>query len=205
VIASLLGLVLYKVDLARVVSKWVGETEKNLEAAFREVEESHAVLFFDEADALFGKRAEVQHGTDRYANLEVSYLLQRLENSRGLVILASNVKDQIDPAFIRRFQVVMHFPRPGLPERRRLWQLAVPKSAPVAAELDLEALARLEMTGAAIVTSARTAALLAADAGSQAITMAHMVRATARQFRREARLLTPSELGPYGVLLQGAS
>jgi hypothetical protein len=205
VIASLLGLVLYKVDLARVVSKWVGETEKNLEAAFREAEESHAVLFFDEADALFGKRAEVQHGTDRYANLEVSYLLQRLENSRGLVVLASNVKDQIDAAFIRRFQVVMHFPRPGLPERRRLWQLAVPKSAPVDAELDLEALARLEMTGAAIVTSARTAALLAADAGSQAITMAHMIRATARQFRREARLLTPSELGSYGVLLQGAS
>jgi len=98
-----------------VVSKWVGETEKNLEAAFREAEESQAVLFFDEAEALFGRRAEVQHGTDRYANLEVSYLLQRLENSLGLVILASNVKDQIDPAFTRRFQVVMHFAKPARP------------------------------------------------------------------------------------------
>jgi hypothetical protein len=204
VIASVLRLVLYKVDLARVVSKWVGETEKNLEIAFREAEESHAVLFFDEADALFGRRGEIQHGTDRYANLEVSYLLQRLEQSRGLVILASNVKDQIDAAFIRRFQIVMHFPRPGLPERRRLWELAVPKAAPVDPGVDLEALARLDMTGAGIVTSARTAALLAADAGSATITMADMVRATARQFRREARLLTPSELGPHGSLLQGA-
>jgi hypothetical protein len=205
VIASLLGLVLYKVDLARVVSKWVGETEKNLEAAFREAEDSHAVLFFDEADALFGKRGEIQHGTDRYANLEVSYLLQRLENSRGLVILASNNKDQIDAAFVRRFQVVVHFPRPGLEERLLIWQLAVPPAAPIEAGVDLPALARLDMTGAAIVSSARTAALLAADAGSQSITMAHMVRATARHYRREARVLTPSELGSYGVLLQGAS
>ncbi|MEX3788805.1 ATP-binding protein [Paraburkholderia sp. BR14374] len=205
VIAGLLGLPLCKVDLARIVSKWVGETEKNLEEAFREAEDSHSVLFFDEAEALFGKRGEVQHGTDRYANLEVSYLLQRLESSRGLVILASNMKDQIDSAFVRRFQVVMHFPRPGLPERRCIWQRAFPKSAPLNADLDLQALARLEMTGAAIVSSARTAALLAADSSSDTITMAHAVRATARQFRRDARVLTPSELGPYGTLLQDAS
>jgi hypothetical protein len=205
VIAGLLSLVLYKVDLARIVSKWVGETEKNLEAAFREAEDSQAVLFFDEADALFGKRGEIQHGTDRYANLEVSYLLQRLENSRGLVILASNVKDQVDTAFVRRFQVVMHFPRPGLAERLRLWRLAVPAAAPVEAGLDLAALARLDMTGAAIVGAARTAALLAADAGAPSIGMAHMVHATARQFRREARVLTPAELGPYGRLMQGAA
>jgi hypothetical protein len=205
VIASLLRLALCKVDLARIVSKWVGETEKNLESAFSEAEESHAVLFFDEADALFGKRGDVQQGTDRYANLEVSYLLQRLENSRGLVILATNAKDQIDAAFVRRFQIVVHFPRPGLAERRRLWRLAVPPAAPIEAGLDFEALARLEMTGAAIVSSARTAALLAADAGSRTITMTHMIRATARQFRREARVLTPSELGAYGALLQDAS
>jgi hypothetical protein len=205
VIAGMLGLPLCKVDLARIVSKWVGETEKNLESAFREAEESHSVLFFDEAEALFGKRAEVQHGTDRYANLEVSYLLQRLESSRGLVILASNVKDQIDSAFVRRFQVVVHFPRPGVPERRRIWQLAFPPNAPLDAELNFETLARLEMTGAAIVSSARTAAMLAADSASATITMAQVIRATARQFRREARVLTPSDLGPYGVLLQGAS
>jgi hypothetical protein len=201
VIAGLLDLPLYKVDLARIVSKWVGETEKNLESAFREAEESHSVLFFDEAEALFGKRAEVQHGTDRYANLEVSYLLQRLESARGLVILASNVKDQIDPAFIRRFQVAIHFPRPGIAERRRLWQLALPSTAPLDAELDLDALARLDMTGAAIVSAARTAALLVADSGAATISMEPVVNAIARQFRREARLLTPAELGPYGALL----
>src|SRR5216683_2955483 len=130
VIAGLLGLALYKVDLARIVSKWVGETEKNLEAAFREAEESHVVLFFDEADALFGKRGEVQHGADRYANLEVSYLLQRLEDHYGLVILASDLKDQIDNAFIRRFQIVLNFPRPSEAERLKIWEIAFPKAAP---------------------------------------------------------------------------
>lgn len=204
VIAGILRLTLLKVDVARVVSKWVGETEKNLEAAFREAEESNSVLFFDEAEALFGKRAEVQHGTDRYANLEVSYLLQRLESSSALVILASNVKDQIDSAFIRRFQVVVHFPKPTLSERRRIWQLALPSTAPLDPSIDLDALARLDMTGAAIVGAARTAAFLAADSRSPAITMAHLISAAARQFRREARVLTPADLGAYGPMLQGA-
>jgi ATPase family associated with various cellular activities (AAA) len=203
VIASLLELPLYKVDLARILSKWVGETESNLECAFREAEESHAVLFFDEAEALFGKRAEVQHGTDRYANLEVSYLLQRLENSRGLVILASNVKDQIDPAFTRRFQVVVHFPKPDFEERLRIWRLAFPPSAPLDSEVNLEALAQLDMTGAAIVSAARNSALMAADSKDSTITMSHVIRAAARQFRREARVLTPMELGPYAALVQG--
>lgn len=204
VIAGLLQLALLKVDLARVVSKWVGETEKNLEAAFREAEESNSVLFFDEAEALFGKRAEVQHGTDRYANLEVSFLLQRLESSCALIILASNVKDQIDSAFIRRFQVVVHFPKPGITERRHIWQIALPSTAPVDQNIDLDALARLDMTGAAIVGAARTAAFLAADSGSSAITMAHLISAAARQFRREARVLTAADLGVYGPMLQGA-
>src|SRR5579859_1342966 len=205
VIAGILGLSLYKVDLARVVSKWVGETEKNLESAFREAEESHSVLFFDEAEALFGKRAEVQHGTDRYANLEVSYLLQRLESSSGLVILASNVKDQIDSAFTRRFHAAVHFPKPGPEERLRIWKLAFPQSAPLDDSVDIAALARLDMTGAAIVGAARTAALLAADSGSSRITMQHVIRSASRQYRREARVLTPVDLGPYGALLQGAT
>ncbi len=204
VIAGLLRVPLYKVDLARIVSKWVGETEKNLESAFREAEENHAVLFFDEAEALFGKRAEVQHGTDRYANLEISYLLQRLESSSGLVILASNVKDQIDSAFVRRFHVVVHFPKPGPEERRRIWERAFPQSAPVNPDVDLDALARLDMTGSAIVTTARSAALLAADAGSSTISMADVIGSTSRQYRREARVLTASDLGCYGSLLQGA-
>jgi AAA+ superfamily predicted ATPase len=205
VIAGAVGLSLCKVDLARVVSKWVGETERNLESAFTAAEDSHSILFFDEAEALFGKRAEVQHGTDRYANLEVSYLLQRLEASRGLVILASNVKDQIDSAFIRRFQVVVHFPRPAFSERRRIWQRAFPGAAPVDQDLNLDTLAQLDMTGAAIMNAARNAALIAANSGAQMITAAHVVYATARQFRREARVLTPTDLGPYGALLQEVS
>lgn len=202
VIAGTLGLPLYKVDLARIVSKWVGETERNLDDTFAEAEQSNSVLFFDEAEALFGKRGEVQNGTDRYANLEVSYLLQRLETSSGLVILASNVKDQIDQAFIRRFQVVVHFPRPALPERSRMWRIAFPASAPMA-DLDIPALARLDMTGAAIMNAARTAAMLAADSDSPSITMGHVIHAAARQYRREARVLTPADLGSYGSLLQG--
>lgn len=201
VVAGLLELPLLKVDLARVVSKWVGETEKNLESVFREAEESHSVLFFDEADALFGKRGEVQHGTDRYANLEVSYLLQKLEEHAGLLILASNLKDQIDGAFTRRFQVAVHFPRPDQPERRRIWEIAFPPGAPLDSEVDLDALARLDLTGAGIVGIARTAALLAADEGSASISMSHAVQAAARQYRRETRILPPAELGPYAALL----
>ncbi|GHH66631.1 ATPase AAA [Streptosporangium violaceochromogenes] len=204
IVTGMLGLELLKVDLAQVVSKWVGETEKNIELAFRQAEESHAVLLFDEADALFGKRGEVRHGTDRYANLEVGYLLQRLEASDGLVILTSNLKENIDPAFTRRFHFVVHFPRPGAPERRRLWRLAFPAEAPLDTGVDLDALCRLDMTGAGIAAAARTAALAAADSGGDAIGMRHVVRGVARQFQREARLLRPVELGPHAHLLDDA-
>ncbi|CAL9316647.1 AAA family ATPase [Streptomyces sp. SudanB25_2051] len=205
IVTGMLGLELLKVDLAQVVSKWVGETEKNMETAFRQAEESHAVLLFDEADALFGKRGDVKHGTDRYANMEVGYLLQRLEASDGLVILTSNLRDNIDPAFTRRFHFVVHFPRPGAAERRRLWRLAFPAQAPLAADVDLDTLARLDMTGAGITAAARTAALAAADGGADTIGMRHVVRGVARQFQREARLLRPSELGPHAHLLDNAS
>jgi SpoVK/Ycf46/Vps4 family AAA+-type ATPase len=201
VVAHELGLPLLKVDLARVVSKWVGETEKNLETAFREAEDSHSILFFDEADALFGKRGEVSHGTDRYANLEVSYLLQRLEDHAGLVILATNLREQIDEAFVRRFHVMLHFPRPGLDERRRIWRLALPATAPLGSDVDAEALAKLDLTGAGIVGTARTAALLAANEGADSIRMSHLVQAARRQFQREARLLTSTDLGRHAHLL----
>ncbi|MFI6638406.1 ATP-binding protein [Streptomyces sp. NPDC050504] len=204
IVTGMLGLELLKVDLAQVVSKWVGETEKNMETAFRQAEESHAVLLFDEADALFGKRGEVKHGTDRYANLEVGYLLQRLEASDGLVILTSNLKDNIDPAFTRRFHFVVHFPRPAAAERRRLWRLAFPPQAPLGPDVDLDSLARLDMTGAGIAAAARTAALAAADGAGTTITMRHVVRGVARQFQREARLLRPAELGPHAHLLDDA-
>ncbi len=194
VIAGILGQELHKVDLAQVVSKWVGETEKNLDAAFDEAEQGQAVLFFDEADALFSKRGEVRHGTDRYANLEVSYLLQRLEEFSGVVIIASNLKENIDEAFSRRFQVAVEFPRPSEAERRRLWSLAFPSATPVEG-LDLGVLARLDMTGATIMNAARTAALLAACDG-QVVRPAHIVEGIAREYRRESRLLLPAEIAP---------
>ncbi len=201
VVTGILGLELLKVDLAQVVSKWVGETEKNMEAVFRQAEDSHAVVLFDEADALFGKRGEVKQGTDRYANLEVGYLLQRLEASDGLIILTSNLKENIDSAFTRRFHFVVHFPRPSLAERRRLWQLAFPPEAPLSSDVDVDVLARLDMTGAGIASAARTAALAAADAGADLIEMRHVVRGVSRQFQREARLFRPAELGRYAGLL----
>jgi hypothetical protein len=202
VIAGEMGAPLIKVDLARVVSKWVGETEKNLAAVFDEARTMHAVLFFDEADALFGRRGEVQRGLDRYANLEVSYLLQRLEeHDAGVVILASNLRDNIDAAFTRRFQVTLHFPRPSQELRRQLWRLAIPGSAPLDG-VDFETLARLDLTGGGIVGAMRTAALLAADAGSKSIAMQHVISGVARQYNREARLLNPAELGPFAPLLK---
>ncbi len=205
VIAGELGMPLLKIDLSQVVSKWVGETEQHLEALFREAEDSHGVLFFDEADALFGKRGEVQHGVDRYANLEVSYLLQRVEEHAGLVVLASNLKDNIDAAFTRRFQVTVHFPRPEPRERRRLWEIAFPPGAPLEAGLDLDVLARLDLTGAGITGAARTAALLAAAEGCEAISARHVAQALSRQYQREARVLIPSELGPYALLARDAA
>ena len=194
VIASLLGVQLVKVDLSRVVSKWVGETAKHLDAVFRLVDGSSAVLFFDEADALFGRRAEIRHGTDRYANAEVSHLLQRFEEHCGLIILASNLRDQIDPAFTRRFHTVLHFPRPEEPERRRLWELVLPRRNKAADGVDLTALAALDLTGSGIVGSARTAGLLAAAEGSARPSMAHLAHAVARQFRTEGRLAPPADL-----------
>lgn len=195
VIAARLGRALLKVDLSQVVSKWVGETEKNLEQVFSHAENSHAVLFFDEADTLFGKRGEIRHGTDRYANLEVGYLLQRLEDFAGLVVLASNLRDEIDPAFTRRFHITLHFPRPGEDERRRLWSLAFARGAPLDPAVDLDELAQLDLTGAGIMGSARLAGLLAATEPSETIRLDHLGEAVSRQFRQQARLLRGRALG----------
>jgi hypothetical protein len=190
VIAGLLGVHLVKVDLARVVSKWVGETSQRLEEVFATVDGTGAVLFFDEADALFGKRGEVRHGTDRYANTEVSHLLQRLEEYAGLVVLATNLRENVDPAFTRRFHAVVNFPRPAEPERRRLWAAALPTDARDP-DVDLDAVAGLELTGAGIVGAVRTAGLLA---GAEAVGMSHLLAGLSRQFRAEGRLFAPAVL-----------
>jgi hypothetical protein len=202
VIAGELGLPMLKVDLSQIVSKWVGESERNLEMVFREAEESHSVLVFDECESLFGRRGEIQSGTDRYSNLEVGYLLQRLESFYGLAILTSNLKDQIDSAFTRRFQIILHFPLPGRDERRRIWRIAFPETAPLDVDIDLDLLQSLDLSGAGIVGAARTAALLAADERSDYISMLHVVKAVSRQYKREARVLSAGQLGPYASLLR---
>ncbi len=208
VIASETGLALMEVDLSRLVSKWLGETEKHLDAVFTEAESSNCVLFFDEADSLFGQRGEVSRGSDRYANLEVGYLLQRLERFEGLAILASNLRGNLDPAFSRRFHHVVHFPRPAVPERRRLWEIALGPPVELAEPVDLDVLAELDLTGAGIAGVIRSAGLsVGADDGGNAtgrpapLTVDRLVSAVRRQFQREARLLTPDQLGPYARLL----
>ncbi len=170
VIANELRLNLYRIDLSAVVNKYIGETEKNLRRLFDAAEEGGSILFFDEADALFGKRSEVKDSHDRYANIEINYLLQRLESYRGLAILATNTKSALDEAFLRRLRFVVNFPFPSLADRRRLWEKAFLQSnaerqlpAPPLAQLDYEKLARLNLTGGHIHNVALNACFMAAD------------------------------------------
>ena len=198
VIAGELGLDLYKIDLSAVVSKFIGETEKNLARIFAEAETSNAILFFDEADALFGKRSEVRDAHDRYANIETAYLLQRLESYEGLVILATNFKKNMDEAFVRRLQIVIEFPMPTETDRRRMWSAIWPKATPLSPDIDFDALARFDFTGGSIKNVALAAAFLAAADG-EIVTMTHLLRATQREFQKMGRILAPGELAITGL------
>ena len=194
VIAADLGMEVYKVDLANLVSKYIGETEKNLSAVFDAAEASSVALFFDEADALFGKRSEVSDAHDRYANIEVAYLLQRLERYDGLAIMATNLLRNIDPAFLRRIHVIVEFPVPEAPERRRIWRRCLPPNAPLADDLDLDVFAdRVEMAGGAIRNTVATAAFLAAEEG-QPIGQAHVITAVRREMQKLGRLFDAASL-----------
>lgn len=181
-IAKALELDLYVIDLARVTSKYIGETEKNLSRIFSAAEAGGCVLFFDEADALFGKRSEVKDSHDRYANAEISYLLQRMESFSGLSILATNLKSHLDTAFLRRIRTIVDFPVPNAAVRRRLWQRALPPTAPQHG-IDWDALARQELTGGNIATIATNAAFRASAKG-EAIGMAHVMAAMTAEFRK---------------------
>jgi SpoVK/Ycf46/Vps4 family AAA+-type ATPase len=177
-IAKELGLELFRVDLSRVVSKWVGETEKNLGRAFDEAKNSQAVLLFDEADALFAKRTDVKSSNDRYANLEVNYLLQRLEAFEGVVLLTTNNQTSIDDAFRRRLRFRIEFPAPDAGEREMLWQAMLPPEVPVAHDIDFTELAqRYEMTGGFIKNAVVRAAYLAAGEQVPGLTKALLLRA----------------------------
>jgi hypothetical protein len=195
VIATDLGLDVFRVDLATVVSKYIGETERNLDRIFGAAEGSNAILFFDEADALFGKRSEVKDAHDRYANIEVSYLLQRMEIYPGAVVLATNYRQNIDEAFLRRLDFAIDFPFPEAADRVLIWRRLLPEAAPVGPDVDVEALAeRFELSGGAIRNCSLSAAFMAADDGGR-IEMRHLVRAVAAEYRKNGRLTLDAEFG----------
>ncbi|HME38777.1 MAG TPA: ATP-binding protein [Steroidobacteraceae bacterium] len=191
VIANELKLNLYRIDLSAVVSKYIGETEKNLCRLFDGAEDGGVILFFDEADALFGKRSEVKDSHDRFANIEINYLLQRIESYRGVAILATNMKGALDSAFLRRLRFSVRFPFPSKADRSRIWQRAFPAQAPLQ-DVDFEHLARFNMTGGAIHGAALNAAFLAAAANSH-ITMKILMSAVRSEFLKLERPINESD------------
>lgn len=196
IIAAELGLDLYKIDLSCVVSKYIGETEKNLNRIFTEAQDSNAILFFDEADALFGKRSEVKDAHDRYANIETSYLLQRMEEYDGIAILATNMRQNMDEAFIRRMRFVIHFPFPGDSDRELIWQKSFPADAPLGSDVDFGWLARkLKIAGGHIKNISLRAAFLATERQG-VIGMDCLIDAAKREFEKLGRSLTLAEFRP---------
>jgi hypothetical protein len=195
VLARELQLDLYRIDLSQVVSKYIGETEKNLRRVFTAAEAGGAILLFDEADALFGKRSEVKDSHDRYANIEVSYLLQRMEAYRGLAILTTNLRGSIDSAFLRRIRFVIQFPFPDLAQRLEIWRRMFPPKLPTAG-LDWDKLARLNITGGNIRNIVLNAAFLAAD-GGEPVQMKHLLRSAQGEYTKLEKTLTDVEVGGW--------
>ena len=195
VLASALRLDLYRIDLSAVVSKYIGETEKNLRQIFDAAEKGGAILLFDEADALFGKRSEVKDSHDRYANIEVSYLLQRMETYRGLAILTTNLKSSLDNAFLRRIRFIVQFPFPDAEMRAEIWRRIFPPALPTE-RLDMEKLARLHVAGGNIRNIALHAAFLAADA-HEPVKMAHLLHAASTEYAKLEKTLTAAEVGGW--------
>ena len=200
VLAHELSLRLLQIDLATVVSKYIGETELHLRLIFREAEMSQSLLFFDEADALYGKRTEVSDAHDRYANIEVNYLLQRIEQYQGLVVLATNFQENIDEAFLRRLHCVVRFPFPDASARAQIWERQFPKQAPLAEKLDYPFLAsQFKLSGGNIRNAALEAAFLAArDGGAQGrISMDHIIEAVRHEYQKQGKLVMKTDLGRY--------
>ncbi|HEX8811317.1 MAG TPA: ATP-binding protein, partial [Terracidiphilus sp.] len=192
VLAHELGLDLYRIDLSSVVSKYIGETEKNLRQVFDAAEEGGTLLLFDEADALFSKRSEVKDSRDRYANMEVGYLLQRMEAYQGLAILTTNLKSSLDRAFQRRLRFVVEFPFPDAAQREAIWRCVFPAAVPTSG-IDTAALAQLKLPGGSIRNIALNAAFLAADA-NEPVSMAHLLEAARHEARKTDRPLSEAEV-----------
>src|SRR5262249_22799761 len=203
IVAADLGLELYKVDLSTLVSKYIGETEKNLDRIFAAAQEANAILFFDEADAIFGKRSEVKDAHDRYANIEVGYLLQKMEEYDGVVILATNLRKNIDDAFTGRMHMTIEFPSPEEPDRLRIWQKVFPPEAPLTDDVDMGFLAKqFKVTGGNIRNIALLSAFLAAEE-RRSIGMTQVVRAIKREYQKLGKLVTEADFGRYLPLVRG--
>jgi SpoVK/Ycf46/Vps4 family AAA+-type ATPase len=201
IVANELGLDMFKIDLSGLVSKYIGETEKNLARIFSAAETSNAILFFDEADALFGKRSEVKDAHDRYANIEISYLLQKMEEYQGITILATNLRKNMDQAFVRRMAFTVHFPFPEEGDRLRIWKSIWPSETPRAKDLDLAFMARqFKLAGGNIRNIVVAAAYLAAEDG-QMIDMEHLIQATKRELQKIGKVVVEREFGKYAQLV----
>jgi hypothetical protein len=184
------GIDVYRIDLSLVISKFIGETEKNLSKIFDRAENKNWILFFDEADALFGKRTDISDAHDRYANQEISYLLQRVEDYAGTVLLATNLRSNLDDAFIRRFQSVIHFPMPGKEERYRLWSSALPPGARLGDDVDLERIAEeFELSGASIVNTIQYCLIMSLESRDEIIDRNLMVRGIRKELQKEGKTL----------------
>ncbi len=201
ILSGELYLDLYKIDLSMVVSKYIGETEKNLNRIFKDAEESNVVLFFDEADAMFGKRSEVKDAHDRYANIEINYLLQKMEEHEGIVILATNMQKNIDEAFLRRMNFIVEFPFPSEEYRLAIWKRVFPAQMPLDKKIDYEFLSKLQISGGSIKNIGLTAAFLAAESSS-IVKMLYIVKAARREFEKIGKVYGKEEFGKYLNLIK---
>jgi SpoVK/Ycf46/Vps4 family AAA+-type ATPase len=193
VIAAELGVALLKIDLSQIVSKYIGETEKNLRQLFDQATSANAILFFDEADALLGKRSDVKDAHDRYANTETAYLLQKMEEFAGIAILATNLRQNMDDAFTRRMRFIVEFPFPEDEDRLRIWRSVWPTEVPLAPDIDFSLLARrFRLSGGSIRNVALSAAFLAAEQRAN-VSMQHLLRATRRELQKMGRLVNEEE------------
>jgi SpoVK/Ycf46/Vps4 family AAA+-type ATPase len=198
IIANELNLDLYKIDLSSIESKWVGETEKNLDRVFREAETSNAIIFLDECEALLGKRVEQKQANDKFANTQINYLLQKLDEHEEIVILTSNLAKEIDKAFVRRIQFWVEFPFPNEADRLKVWQQIFPKDTPISDDLDFNFLAKqFQVSGGLIKNIAVASAFKAKEVDSEKVTMEHIIKATKREFDKIGKPCLPEEFGKY--------
>lgn len=198
VLAAELGVEILKIDLSQIISKYIGETEKNLRQLFDQAASANAILFFDEADALLGKRSDVKDAHDRYANTETAYLLQKMEEYPGITILATNLRQNMDAAFVRRLRFIIDFPFPEDEDRLRIWQAVWPSEVPLGPDVDLAVIARqFRLAGGSIRNVALAAAFLAAEQ-SEPVSMRHLMQATKREFQKMGRLINEEEYRRYG-------